>query len=107
MQQKVNNCNQLKEYIYISCSANVIFQTKTQLYFNASAYELGKIWQKHWRKNGRQFLPECSFGRNSDVGVRADRGCGIQVISADVIQGVAETTAHGTAVIPAKDRQWQ
>lgn len=67
----------------------------------------GEIWQKHWRKNGGNSYLSVLSGWNSDVGVRADRGCGIQVISADVIQGVAETTAHRTAVIPAKDRQWQ
>ena len=67
----------------------------------------GKIWQKHWKKKeGNSYLSVLS-GWDSDVGVRADRGRGIQVIGADVIQGVAETTAHRTAVIPAKDRQQQ
>ena len=68
---------------------------------------LGKIWQKHWRQKGGNSYLSVLSGRDSDVGVRADRGRGVQVISADVIKGVAETTAHGTAVIPAKDRQWQ
>ena len=85
-----------------------ITQSQTRLeWLSSSNITWGKIWQKHWKKKeGNSYLSVLS-GWDSDVGVRADRGRGIQVIGADVIQGVAETTAHRTAVIPAKDRQQQ
>lgn len=43
-------------------------------------------------------------GRDSDVGVGADGGRGVEVIGADVIEGVTETTAHRAAVVPAKSK---
>lgn len=43
-------------------------------------------------------------GRDSDVGVRADWGRGVQVIGADVIESVTEPAAHRAAVIPAKHK---
>lgn len=35
------------------------------------------------------------------VGIRADGGAGVDVISAEVVYGVADATADGAAVVPA------
>lgn len=64
----------------------------------------GKMWQKPWgNREGNSHLHVLS-GRGSGVGVRADGRCGVQVISADVIQGVTEAAAYRAAVIPAKGK---
>lgn len=39
--------------------------------------------------------------RGRCVGIGADGGAGVDVISAEVVYGVADPTADGTAVIPA------
>jgi len=63
-----------------------------------------KTREKHWRKKAGNSHLGALPGGDSDVGVRADRGRGVQVVGADVIKGVTETTTHRAAVIPAKGK---
>lgn len=64
----------------------------------------GHIWQKHGRKKTGESHLSVLPGGQSDVGVGADWGRGVQVIGADVIECVTESTAHRAAVIPAKGK---
>lgn len=59
--------------------------------------ELDRISGKREDSSHLSVLP----GGDGDVGVGADGRCGIEVVCANVIKCITETTAHGAAVIPA------